>query len=361
MRQIKFILLIVLLTLAISSPLFAQTRDLLSPEESLWLKSRNNTLVVYPEENTPPYSYKNSAGNPQGLAIDYLELIAEKIGAKIEYLTPRSRVQIMSDIQRGKGDIVAIVTPDSEREQFLIFTGNYISSPAVIVVRKDYSQNGGLNLNDFNGKRIAVVNNSSLESYVRTNYPRIVVDEVTEDEVALQQVVLGEVDASVMDVASLSYFLSKQVLNSVKVVGTTGFEYKPSFGVPKNLTVLQSILEKGLTQISASDRSLLIDKWIIVPTDLQKRDSLIARIEDSFGTGVLYTLLFLSVLGVVILLTRNKHHTPIGYFRKSEENISDLKEEVHDIEKVNEMLVEELKSIKEAEDKIQAKLENLDR
>jgi ABC-type amino acid transport substrate-binding protein len=61
----------------------ASREDILTKEEVFWLKSRNNTLIVYPEKNFPPFSYQDSAGNPQGLSIDYLKLIADKIGVKI--------------------------------------------------------------------------------------------------------------------------------------------------------------------------------------------------------------------------------------------------------------------------------------
>jgi ABC-type amino acid transport substrate-binding protein len=283
----------------------AQTTDLLSPQESLWFKSRNNTIVVYPSENSPPYSYKNSAGNPQGLAIDYLELIAKKIGANIQFLTPRSTSQVLDDVKSGKGDVIADITSDTNKEQYLIFTDNYLTSPAVIVVRKDYGEKSGLNLNDFNGKQVAVVVGSSLESYMRINYPKVVIDEVTDNEVALQQVVLGEVDAASMDVASLSYFLSKQVLNSVKIVGDTGFEFKPSFGMPKNLTVLQSILEKGLSQISTSDRITLNDKWIVVPTREMQDNSFLSQIQNSFNLGTLYILFGIGIVTFVLVKRKN--------------------------------------------------------
>jgi ABC-type amino acid transport substrate-binding protein len=357
MKKFNLVLAISFLLFAIAVPLFAEQKDILSPEESLWLKSRNNTIVVYPAENTPPYSYKNSAGNPQGLSLDYLELIAEKIGVKIQYLTPRPESQIMTDIEQGKGDVVAVITPDKSLEQFLVFTENYVTSPAVIVVRKDYGGKTGLTLNDFNGKRMAVVNGSALESYIRTNYPRVVVDEMTDDEISLQQVVLGETDGAAMDVASLSYFLSKQILSSVKIAGDTGFEYKPAFGIPKNKVILQSILEKGLSQISASDRSLLADKWVIVPGEDKKHDSLLNEIENSFNAATLYVLLGLCVVIAAVLFLRRRRFG-LSYFKKAED-INKLRAEVSGLEKVSDILAREINEVKAEEDKLQGKIESL--
>ena len=74
MKRSRGLLFSSLLTLILITPYIGSAQsDILNQEENLWLASRNKTIVVYPIENAPPYSYKNSAGNPQGLAIDYLE------------------------------------------------------------------------------------------------------------------------------------------------------------------------------------------------------------------------------------------------------------------------------------------------
>ncbi|MFA5791896.1 MAG: transporter substrate-binding domain-containing protein [Candidatus Paceibacterota bacterium] len=357
MNKIKFILIFSLFSFLVISPVFGQTKDLLSAEENLWLKSRNNTIVVYPEQNSPPYSYQSASGNLQGLSIDYLELISDKIGVKIQYLTPRSRSQIETDIQTGKGDVVGFSMPDKDREKYLIFTESYITVPVVIVVRKDYEKRSGLTLNDFNGKRVSMIDTSAIEVYVHKNYPRVVIEKVTDDEVSLQQIVLGEVDAGVMDVASLSYYLSKQVLSSVKVAGNTGLDYKPAFALLKDKTILQSILEKGLSQISTNDRSLLVDKWIALPGETKKDSSFFIIIKDNLGIATLYILFGIGILTILFLLLR---HKSLGgrYFRKVHK-INELKAEVEQLEGESSMLAQELKEVKTEEDRLQEEIRSL--
>ncbi len=339
-------------------PVSAQTRDLLSNEEALWLKERNNTIVVYPEQNNPPYSYQSPSGNIQGLSIDYIELIAEKIGAKIQYLTPRSRNQINSDMQAGKGD-VAFLTMATPKEEYLLFTESYATVPVVIVVRKDYKITGGnLTLNDFNGKKVAMISGSSIESYVNMNYPRVVREGMTDNEVSLQQVVLGEVDAAVMDVASLSFYLSKQVLSSVKIAGNTGLDYKPSFAVTKNKAMLQSILEKGLSQISINDRALFIDKWVALPGESKNvQYSFLTILKDNLSITILYILFGIGLGTVLILVFTRKHHRE-RYFRKVHE-VDDLKDEFAELEGESSVLTQELLKIKLEEQKLKEKIESI--
>jgi ABC-type amino acid transport substrate-binding protein len=337
---------------------FAQTGDLLSPAETLWLQQRNNTIVVYPEANNPPYSYQNPAGTVEGLSIDYLELIAKKVGAKIQYLTPRSRSQILSDIQSGKGDVVASTTPDTQNEQYLIYTESYATVPVVIVVRKDSPIKSGLTLNDFDGKQVAMIESSSIENYVNINYPRVVREDVTDDEVGLQQVVLGEADAAVMDVASLSYYLSKQVLSSVRIVGDTGLDYKPAFAMTKDKAMLQSILEKGLSQITTNDRNLLNDKWIALPGDTNTNTlPFFNIIGNNLIIATLYVLFGLGVIAILIMLMTRRHHRE-RYFRKVHD-ISDLKSEFSDLEGESDILTHELSEVKAEEERLKEKIQSL--
>lgn len=352
----KLSIISVLVFAVLVTSVFAQTKDLLTPEENLWLQQRNDTIVVYPEQNNPPFSYQNATGNIQGLSVDYIELIAEKIGAKIQYLTPRSRSQINTELLAGKGD-VAFFTPDRDKEGYLIFSESYITVPVVIVVRKDFDKRSGLTLNDFNGKRVAMIEGSAVDAYVNTNYPRVVREEVTDNEVGLQQVVLGEVDAAVMDVASLSFYLSKQVLSSVKIVGNTGLDYKPSFAMSKDKTILQSILEKGLSQISVNDRGLLADKWIALPGADAGEDPLLATLKDNFGVVTIYILFGIGIIAIIVLLLRRSSWRT-RHFRKTTD-INALKTEFSELEGESDILSHELQEVREEEEKLKEKLKTL--
>lgn len=348
----------ILLALVVFSPIFAlaNSRDILSKEELLWVEKRNNTIVVYPERNYPPFSYQSPGGNIQGLSIDYLELISEKLGIKISYLNPQSKNQIYRDMLAGKGD----VTTGSEiptKEKDFIFTESYITVPTVIVVRKDYGNKDNVNLADFNGKRISVVAGSALYDYVRENYPRVVLEDVTDNEVSLQQIVLGEVDAGVMDVASLSYFLSKQVLSSVKIGGNTGYDYKLSFVLPKDKTELQSILEKGLSQITIKERELFNEKWIVVPDAKLKEITWTEKVDTYFGSFAVY-LAFGVLIGLLLILIFKQGRVRNRFFRRAH-SVQELKEDIKELEEANQMLSEELKEVQENEKELINKVKSI--
>jgi len=359
-NKINFVFLFLSVLAIMVVPTFflsAQKKDLLTPEETLWLSSRNNTIVVYPEKSFAPFSYQSNSGIPLGLSIDYIELIAEKIGAKVEYLPAKSLSQILEDVKVGKGDIITSLIDSPEKQDYIYFTDSYTDISSVIVVRKDSSIKNGITLNDLNGQKVAITSGRAVENFISKNYPRVIIDSVTDDEVGLQQLVLGEVDAAVMDIASLSFYLSKQVLSSVKIVGNAGFNYELAFGIPKNKQILQSILDKGLTQISKNERSILNEKWIIAPEEQDR--SLLAVLSNTFNSEIIkYTFLLLFIF--VLFLVFNKKN---GYqrFMAKKSHIKDIKNEMSELEEMNDSLTEELEHIKEAEDKLKKKLDSIDK
>lgn len=331
----------------------AQKDDILTKEERFWLESRNNTIVVYPEKNFAPFSYQSSSGFPQGLSVDFIELIADILDFKVEYLPARSLSQILDDVKNGKGDIITSLAPTPEREKFLYFTDSYINVSTVIVTRKDFKVDGDLNLSDLVGKKVAVGKGYAVAEFLKENYPRIILDYVSDDEVGLQQLVLGEVDFAIMDIASLSFYLSKQVLSSVNIVGNVGFSYDLSFAVSKDKAILQSILDKGLSQVSQDERDILKEKWIITPEKQEK--NFLTILENTLTNDIFqYNFFLLTLFILFFVFLRNKNN--ITFYKKQDN--SKLEKEMEQMEKMSEILEEELQHIKKVEKDIKEKLED---
>lgn len=327
--------------------------DVLTPQERLWLESRNNTIIVFPESNNPPFSYQSPAGVIEGVSVDYMQLIAERIGARVEYLKPRSRSQIITEATQGKGDVILTLTPTPSREQQFVFTDSYIAAPFVLVARKDSLRNEAL-LSDYAGKRVAVTQGSMVEDHVRSQYPKTIVEAVPDDQVALQELLLGQVDVAVMDAASLSYFLSSQTVSSVKVVGTVGIDYLPAFAVTKDKQILQSILEKGFASITQEERKTLAEKWMTLP-GAREKPSLFAQLQTSTGMLILYAISII-ILIVIILTLLARRHRWLKQFKRTTV-VQDLRGELAELEATNQALIEQIQEIKHREESIEQKLQ----
>ncbi len=346
----------IIVSLLFSVSLVSAKSTLLTPEENAWLKSRNNTIIVYPEKNFPPFSYEEYVGAPVGLSIDYMDLIGEKLGITIEYLQAQPLATILEDIQKGKGDVVTSLAPNDVREAFLLFTPTYTVTDSIVVVRNDYADRTVSTFDDFSGKRVAVGEGYAVTHFIREQYPEVVMVPVPDDEVGLQKVILGEVDAAVTDIAALSFFMSKQVLTSVKVISSIGFEYEMALAVPKDKKILHSILEKGLARIKPIEKAELTKKWMTIP-DTQTK-SVLALSKGVVTPTVLY-IGFIVLLVVIIIYLLVHRHSPIRLIQKRK-TIRELEDQLEELEEVNTEIQEELESVKDLEKEIKQKIDRLD-
>lgn len=132
----------IIFLLAILLAPFSAQAAVLAPDQQIWLDKKNNTIIVRPEKSYPPFSFVSSSPSikPKGLAVDYLDLIARKIGAQPRYLEAKSRSNILADLKAGKEGIVMALSEDREDADSFYFSEPFITIPAVIVTRRDYKK-----------------------------------------------------------------------------------------------------------------------------------------------------------------------------------------------------------------------------
>ena len=339
------------------STIYAQS-SLLTKEENIWLSSRNNTISVLPEKNNPPFSFNDSSYITQGIFIDYIKLVAEKLDLKIDYITARTRSDVLKSLTSSEGDYVSSIEVDKAKELSLDFSDPYSTFPVVIAVRKDYSSHDGMTLDEFNNKSVAVIQGSAISSYIKSNYPRVIVEEVVDNELALQKVALDEVDATVMNVASLTHLLSKQSMRSIKVAGSITFDLKMAFAVPEGKAILSSILNKGLKQVTAREHQDIIDKWILLPNEKHTASSFFSGIAHHPGLTIVIVILVIIVSTVLIFIRRKMPHIHNHRKEIGTNMISELEQEIIELEHTSEGLIEELNEVKALEQDIKDKLKN---
>jgi hypothetical protein len=72
------------------------------------------------------------------LAVDYIELVARKVGAQETYLEAKPRSVIVSEIKSGKEGIILALSETDENSNYLYFSEPFITLPAVIVTGSCY-------------------------------------------------------------------------------------------------------------------------------------------------------------------------------------------------------------------------------
>jgi len=86
---------------------------LLSYDELAWIKD-NPTVQVHNEVDWPPFNF-NENGKPVGFSIDYMDLLAKKIGFKVNYVTGPTWQEFLDMMKSGELDIMLNIVKTPER------------------------------------------------------------------------------------------------------------------------------------------------------------------------------------------------------------------------------------------------------
>ena len=123
----------------------------------------HGAMVMAVDAANPPFSFVKD-GQLDGFDIDVARAIAERLGVKLETVTPAWDVITAGHWQQHWDISVGSMAPTKARSEVLDFPAVYYYAPAVIVVNKD--NQSVKEAKDLDGKRIGVEAASIYESYL---------------------------------------------------------------------------------------------------------------------------------------------------------------------------------------------------
>ncbi|MFP6734460.1 MAG: transporter substrate-binding domain-containing protein [Rhodospirillales bacterium] len=235
--------------------------DILTKEERQWLAD-HPVIKVHNEKDFPPLNFF-AAGRAQGFSIDYMRLLASKIGVRLEFVTGPTWSKFLGMMQSGELDIMLNIVRTPEREKFLLYTRPYASNPNSILSRKGEIYQ---NLESLQGKTVAVPRGFFHEEILGKDFPRIKLHLVTNILEGMKAVAFGDADAAVGELAVFNYLLGRELMTDLVVsgelkLGSESFN-QLRIAARKDLPVLAAILEKGMDAITPDELKLLRDRWI---------------------------------------------------------------------------------------------------
>ena len=217
-----------------------------STKEGAYLVEKKTiTMCVNPDWE--PYEKINEQEKHEGLAAEYMQLIAQKIGKPFTLLHTKTWQETLEKAKAGKCDIVSFLESTPDRKAFLNFTSPIYEEPEVIIVKNDVSYLGGLNA--LKGKTVGVVKGSRTAGILRNEYPAIRVVDVENYTKAMRMVSGGELDAAINPLVGAAYLIAKKRLFDIRIIGETGLKNPYGIGVNKNDAILQGIMEKAATHL----------------------------------------------------------------------------------------------------------------
>ncbi|SFP03076.1 ABC-type nitrate/sulfonate/bicarbonate transport system, substrate-binding protein [Hydrogenimonas thermophila] len=235
----------------------------LTKEELEYLDSKK-IIKVHNEIDWAPFNY-NINGKAEGFSIDYMNLIAKKIGIKIEYVHGYSWNEFIKMLKDGSLDVMLNIVKTPKREKFLSFTSPYKEVIDSVVTREENAKKYK-SLNDFNGKILAVIKGFSEEELIQKYYPKIKVLLVNNTLDGLKAVAFNEADGFMNTLGVLNYTIQKYNISNLKPafdVKNKHFSVKLRIATNKQQEILRDILQKGINNITEQEKNELMNKWFM--------------------------------------------------------------------------------------------------
>lgn len=235
-------------------------QDILTPEERLWL-DQQPVIRFAPAPNFPPVEFFNEDNEYQGITADFIKIIDQQLnlGQKLEIVQLKDWGEVMSEGRSRGIDMWGAAEKTAARSQYMQFTEPYIRLPAVIIVRQEFAGDG---IEALVGKKVVGIENYASYEHLQENYPQLNALGVPDIEAGLRMVSYGAADAIVANNAAAIYYIEKNGLTNLKVIGESGFEWNLRFAVRDDWAPLLSIMQKSLDSITALQKRDIYRYWI---------------------------------------------------------------------------------------------------
>ena len=279
----------------------------LSDDERAWLAA-HPVIRVMNEPDYAPFDFQRS-GKPAGYSIDYVNLLAQRLGVRLEFVQDGFG-NLLQKAQRREIDLLHSLTATlPEREVYLNFTRPYKKTLMAIVTRGDEAEITALD--DLHDRSVAMVTGDAIMHSLPRRFPNLRVVEVDNYEAALKAVAFGRADATVTELPIATYLMRSLALINLKIAAEfrspEGRERTYRLAVRKDWPELVPILEKAMDSLGADELAVLDDRWL-APVEGEIRSETTApettRDLPGLQTPIIVGLLVLLIMATTLLLFR---------------------------------------------------------
>ena len=257
----------------------------ITPEQRAWLAAHPAIRVAF-DGYFPPYSYLTDDGRVEGLAVDILKRLADRLSIRLDIHPVFVWKDLFDAAVQKEVDVVATLVQRPEREQWFAFTRPYIFKSLVVITRTD--DETIREREDIAGKRIALVRGYQYVPRILQDFPTLKPYYVDTMLDGLNAVATGNADAAVTFFSAGRHLQSKYGIANLKFAAVYDRSSSlDNIGVRKDWPELAALLDKALMDIEPSDLMALQRKWNsdeVLLSDLQK--DILSRQEKGWLIGL---------------------------------------------------------------------------
>jgi len=222
----------------------------------------NNPIIkVSNQKNCPPFNY-NSDKKVKGYMVDYIELLASKLGVKVKYISGYSQAEFIKMLQTSSLDLLINISKNKQIQKNISFSNEITFCKNMI-----YTNVKNKKFNSFKSlksKTVAVPKGSFIQSFLKEKYPNIKQILVKDFLEALKLLSKGKVDAIIGKKEVIEFLLlSHAISNVIPVQNTLDNEIiiPIQMGASKKDQTLIDILNKAQNSLTKDEKDQLEKKW----------------------------------------------------------------------------------------------------
>ena len=271
MKKILILILTVsvmtsVITSVMALPSYAAEKEINWTREELQFMKEHPAIKLGVDPEFVPFEFIDEDGEYKGIAADYLAIISKKTGLKFEIQKGLTWPEAYDMAVNGEIDALPLIGKTPQRQEHFVFSEPYYYFKRVIVTRE--TEKGISNIEDLEGRIIAVQRNSSHHSYL-LEHPEINISLYDSVEAGLTAVATGKERAFLGNLATTNYMIRTHGLTGLRYIAFEAEkEQALHFAVRKDWPELVSIFDKAMDTITQNQKTAINNKWIDLQTDI---------------------------------------------------------------------------------------------
>jgi ABC-type amino acid transport substrate-binding protein/signal transduction histidine kinase len=254
-----------------------------APEKEYLQKVGTIKMCVDPD--WIPFERINEQGQHEGIAADLVQLVAQRVGLKIELYPVKTWEESLAASKGKICQIMSFLNQTPARDAWLIFTEPIFFDPNIIITREEHSFIG--DPKGLRDERVALPRGTMVEERIRRDFPNLKLILTGSEQESVALVSERKADMTVRSLIVAAYAIKKEGLFNLKIAGQLPeYTNKLRIGVQKNEEILRAILDKGVKTLTPQEREAIANRHVSI----------------SVQQGIDYGLLIKVVLAALLLL-----------------------------------------------------------
>lgn len=259
-----------------------------TPEERSHI-DKTSSIKMCIDPDWAPFEIINNKGEHEGIAADLIQLVAQRVGLKIELYPVKTWEESLSASKSKQCQIMSFLNQTPARDQWLIFTDPVFFDPNIIITREEHSFIG--DLKGLKNESVALPRGTMVEERIRRDYPNLKVILTKSESEAIALVSEKKASMTIRSLIIAAYSIKKEGLFNLKISGQIPeYTNQLRIGILKEETILRNILDKGVKTITPQEREAISNKNVSI--NIQQGINYSLALKALMGGSLLLGLVF---------------------------------------------------------------------